>query len=254
MAFPDWFDDKFGPHTIDLYEEEIARTPEQLAALRKLLGEAGAGIILDLCCGWGRHSLPLARMGYRVAALDGSSYFIRRLHSDMRPEDRGKLFPLRGDMRSLPLAGCTVRAAIQMYTSFGYCTDPADDLLTLREIYRVLAPEGAYLLDLINWTLARQAFDGRYQESYSKFDVVEECRVDPGTNLLHIRRALLFRDGSRLHTYEFEIRMFDQATLAGLLKEAGFEILDFWGGFDRSDYDPANSYRMIALCRKKRSR
>jgi len=251
MAFPDWFDDKFGPHTIDLYEEEVARTPEQIAVLRRLLGAPGEGIVLDLCCGWGRHCLLLARLGYRVAAVDGSAYFLSRLRSDMRLEDRGRLFPLRGDMRELPLAAGSVAAAIQMYTSFGYGTDPEDDRRVLAEVYRLLAPGGMYLLDLINWTLARRAFDGRYEESYSKFDVVEDCRIEPGTNLLRIKRALVFRDGAPAHIYEFEIRMFDRDELAGLLENAGFAILDFWGGFDCRAYDPDRSYRMIALCRKR---
>jgi SAM-dependent methyltransferase len=136
-----------------------------------------------------------------------------------------------------------------MYTSFGYGTESQDDRRVLNEVRRVLRPDGFYLLDLINWTLARRAFDGKYEESYPNFDVVEECRIDHGTDILRVRRALLYRDGRRPHIYSFEIRMFDQAGLTDLLKMTGFRLLELWGDFDRSPYSPQKSYRMIAVCR-----
>ena len=36
------------------------------------------GIILDLCCGIGRHSVPLADKGYNVIGVDISPVFIKR--------------------------------------------------------------------------------------------------------------------------------------------------------------------------------
>ena len=209
MAFPEWFNDKFGPHTIELYEGELRHTRRQVEALSRLFEKAGPYPLLDLCCGWGRHALPLARMGYSVVGLDGCSYFLERIEP-LSSRAKGNLWLVRGDMRSLPFEGRTFAAVFQMYTSFGYGRDPRDDLRVLREVRRVLRPGGVYLLDLINWTLAQEAFNGRFEESYSSFDVVEDCRIEPGGNLLTVKRALLFRDGRKPHIYSFEIRMFDQ--------------------------------------------
>lgn len=251
MAFPVWFDQKFGPHTEDLYRDELRNTTSQVEALASLAGSSASGTLLDLCCGWGRHALGLSRRGYRVVGLDGSRYFIEKLAKDMLPSDRCRLAPLRGDMRCLPLAGESMAMAYQLYTSFGYGTDSSEDMEVLAEVLRVLRPGGTYLLDLINWTLARRAFDGKFEEEYDEFDVVEECRIDPETEILRIRRALLYRDGRRPHIYEFEIRMFDRAGLTSLLEKAGFRVVDFWGEFDRTRYSPQRSLRMIALCRKE---
>ena len=252
MAFPAWFDDKFGPHTIELYQDEIRHTPVQLIALQELLGGIGQFPVLDLCCGWGRHALPLAVMGNRVVGLDGSSYFLQRAAGVSRTGMKGSLVLARGDMRCLPFADRTFAAAFQMYTSFGYGTDSRDDDLVLGEVARVLRPEGIYLLDLINWTLARKAFDGKYEETYPNFDVVEDCRIEPKSNLLRVQRALLWRDGRRPHIYGFEIRMFDQAEIACLLERAGFKVTGMWGDFDRSAYVAAKSYRMISVCRREK--
>ncbi len=251
MAFPAWFDQKFGPHTVPLYRDEVRNTDAQVESLADVAGSAAAGPLLDLCCGWGRHARALARRGYRVVGLDGSRYFLEKLSAEMTSADRPHLAPVRGDMRCLPLAAGSMASVFQLYTSFGYGTAAPDDMEVLSGVYRVLKPGGCYLLDMINWTLARRAFDGNFEEEYEEFDVVEQCRIDPRLDLLRIKRALLYRDGRRPHIYEFEIRMFSRARLAAMLEEAGFRVVDFWGNFDRGSYRAERSLRMIALCRKE---
>lgn len=248
MAFPDWFESKFGPHTVELYRDEVRQTGAQVEALARFLGEPAGAPVLDLCCGWGRHALPLAGMGFPVTGLDGCAYFLEKLRSDAGGKSPIPL--LRGDMGVLPLADSSFRAVYQMYTSFGYGTEPEDDRRALGEIARVLRPGGVYLLDLINWSLARRAFDGVYEDNYGSFDVVEDCRIEPG-NLLRMKRALLYRDGSAPHIYSFEIRMFELETLRDLLASAGLVTVDVWGDFDGRAYDPARSYRMILISRKE---
>ncbi|MEA2063132.1 MAG: class I SAM-dependent methyltransferase [Gemmatimonadota bacterium] len=250
MAFPDWFNLKFCEYTPELYRDEVSQTGHQVEALASFLGAPADAPLLDLCCGWGRHAVPLAEKGYKVVGVDGSACFLERVQREPALPAGACLSLVRGDMRRLPLKDISCAAAIQMYTSFGYGTDPADDMRVLRQVHRVLEPGAYYLLDLINWTVARRAFDGNFEQEYPSFDVVERCRIDPKKDLLHIKRALLFRDGRPAHIYEFEIRMFDSDTLCGLLTEAGFRVQDIWGDFDCSQYRPDRSCRMITVARK----
>jgi len=250
MAFPEWFDAKFGPYTRELYSDETPRSAAQVEAVSALLGPPGELPLLDLCCGWGRHAVLLAEKGYRVVGLDGCRYFLEQIPREASAAAKENLSPVMGDMRRLPLREGSFAAVIQMYTSFGYGTDPEDDRRVLGQVRRVLVPGGCYLLDLINWTLARRAFDGTFEQAYPSFDMVEECRIEPDGNLLRIRRALLFRDGRKAHIYEFEIRMFDAGNLKRMLAEAGFKVIDLWGDFDRSSYRPNQSYRLIAVATK----
>ncbi|MBN2288209.1 MAG: class I SAM-dependent methyltransferase [Candidatus Glassbacteria bacterium] len=249
MTFPEWFNDKFGAYTREIYRDEVPASGAQAEAVSALLGPPGDLPLLDLCCGWGRHAAPLAGKGYRVVGLDGCRYFLEQVPETGTGSSGGSISAVRGDMRELPLRDGSFGAVIQMYTSFGYGTDPEDDRRVLGQVYRVLADRGCYLLDLINWTVARRAFNGKYEQAYPSFDMVEDCRIGP-ENLLRVKRALLFRDGRKAHIYEFEIRMFGVEDLTVMLEDAGFRVVGLWGDFDRSPYQPHRSYRMIAIAVK----
>ena len=96
--------------------------------------------VLDVPCGQGRHAHLLAEAGFRVDGLDYSAHLLARAR------DRGTgptLRYTRGDMRQLP-ARWTGRfdAVVNLFTSFGFFTDPDDDARVVREFARVLAPRG----------------------------------------------------------------------------------------------------------------
>ena len=78
----EWWEDIYNRQIyFDLYEEEDTRLAEkevqQVVTLLHPLDEAH---ILDLCCGYGRHSIPLAQRGFHVTGVDISGKQIQTLH------------------------------------------------------------------------------------------------------------------------------------------------------------------------------
>ena len=57
--------------------------------------------MLDLCCGWGRHVVPLAQQGMRVTGLDLSAYHLKLAKAAAR-EAGVEIDLFRGDMREIP--------------------------------------------------------------------------------------------------------------------------------------------------------
>lgn len=87
--------------------------------------------ILDCPCGQGRHAHLLVEAGYDVAGLDYS----RALLALARQRGTGRALRYKqGDMRALP-ARWTRRfdAVVNLFTSFGFFTDPKDDVRVIRE-------------------------------------------------------------------------------------------------------------------------
>jgi SAM-dependent methyltransferase len=122
-------------------------------ALDRLLGALGAelprdGVVVDIGCGIGRLTRPLAERSRHVIALDVSSEMLTRaqeLNSALDNVDW-----VHGDGASLaPLADASVDACIS-HVVFRHIPDPAVTLGYVREMGRVLRPGGFAAFELSN--------------------------------------------------------------------------------------------------------
>lgn len=141
----DWWKTYFDSQYLLEYEPlfSLERDRQEVARLIEILGLPSGSRILDVPCGQGRHAHLLAEAGFDVDGLDYS----RELLDRARQRGTGaRLRYTRADMRRLP-ARWTARfdAVVNLFTSFGFFADPADDKRVIAEFARVLAPGGALI-------------------------------------------------------------------------------------------------------------
>ena len=141
-----WYDDFFTELPNAFWRAAVP--PEATAAeidfLVRATGLRAGHRVLDVCCGSGRHVLPLARLGCRVTGIDVSAEAIahaRRSAADERLEVDLRV----GDVRNLP-ADERVDLAICMGNAFGYL-DHAATQVFLADLARIVVPGGALVLD-----------------------------------------------------------------------------------------------------------
>jgi D-alanine-D-alanine ligase len=186
--------------------------------------------ILDLCCGQGRHSLELAKRGFKnVEGLDRSHYLIQKAKAQVKKEG----LPLKyreGDARKLPYPPDTFDVVLLLGNSFGYFETVHDDLRVLKEIFRVLKPWGRFLIDVSDGTYLREHFQPRSWEWIDK-------------NLFVCRERSLALDGQRLISREvvthvdkgvivdqlYAERLYTRENLHKLLNTAGFSEITSHG-------------------------
>lgn len=106
-------------------------------------------IILDLACGYGRVTLPLAKGGYHITGIDISKDLI------LDARRNAKLLGLHinfdiGDMMKLPYVNKSFDKVFCMWNSFNSLLTKKDQLTALNEAYRVLKPGGRMFVVLIN--------------------------------------------------------------------------------------------------------
>jgi len=205
-------------------------TRKEIDFFAEVLGLAPEDKILDLCCGQGRHSLELARRGYKnVEGLDRSHYLIHRAKTQARKE--GLLLKFReGDARRLPYPHDSFEGVTLLGNSFGYFETVHDDLRVLKEIFRVLQPWGRFLIDVADGAYLRENFQPRSWEWIDK-------------NLFVCRERSLALDGQRLISREvvthvdkgvivdqlYAERLYTRENLLDLLKTAGFTNITVHG-------------------------
>ena len=67
-----WYEDLFNRQTfLDLYAKQDSRLAvQEVDGLISLLNLQAGQTILDVCCGYGRHAIELAKRGHRVTGVD----------------------------------------------------------------------------------------------------------------------------------------------------------------------------------------
>lgn len=142
----------------DHYDAFVADTPLcQLDAqiLDKSLPGVGADrpeVVLDLGCGSGRSSLPLAERGYFVVAVDLS---LRMLQVMMKKVSQssvsGSVHPVRANLVELDcFAEHSADHAICLFSTLGMIQGSENRREMLRHVARIVRPGGSFLVHVHN--------------------------------------------------------------------------------------------------------
>ena len=120
-------------------------TRKEVAYLKRLVNKKSR--ILDLCCGYGRISIPLAKQGYNVQGIDLTPNLIKKAKETARKEKVKIAFRI-GDMRKLPYKDNSFDAIFCLWTAFAELIKREDQVKSLKEMFRVLSPKGIVFIDL----------------------------------------------------------------------------------------------------------
>jgi SAM-dependent methyltransferase len=241
-----WWQKFFDQHYVKDYQELEKRSSKEVDSIIQMLDLKPKAKVLDLCCGYGRHSIELAQRGYKVTGYDLSDFFLKKA------EETSKALKLKirfkkGDMRRLPFKD-QFDAVVNMFTSFGYFDKETDDLKVLRGVCRVLKKDGLFLMDLKNREQLIRNFARRRWHPEKDFTVLEDNFFDLFTGRWESTRTIVFGNGKRSE-YSFSLRLYTFAEMLSLLKKAGFLLEAVYGDFDFIEYS-LDSPRMILISRK----
>jgi ubiquinone/menaquinone biosynthesis C-methylase UbiE len=232
-ADPNWFDGFFEHEWLD----EIAlHLPEEGASgqvdfVVEQLGLTPGARVLDVACGHGRHSLELARRGFRVTGVDLSSRSLELAREAAERESLDVEF-VRRDARELDF-DAEFDAAINLYSSvIGYFQDDADNQEVLNRVARALVPGGRFLIDTVNgFALGRRYQDTMWNDLESGGVMLHRGSFDLLTGRNEVVWTFVRQDGGRSEL-RHSLRVYAPHELARMLETAGFTVVGSWGGFD----------------------
>lgn len=251
MSEQPWYVEFFGEDYLRMYTPLLTpeRTEEEVAFVVERLGLPPGSAILDLCCGHGRHSIPLAQRGYQVTGLDLSQVFLAKAQADA--EEAGvQVRWVHSDMRQIPFEA-EFDAVINMFTAFGYLESDHEDRKVLRQVCKALKPGGRFLIETINREYIMRHFlpydISRHEDGLV---VLNERYFDLLTSRLAVRVTMIEPDGAR-REYGHALRFYTLTELAHMLAAAGLWLEGYYGDLDGSDLT-LDSRQMIILSRKVR--
>jgi SAM-dependent methyltransferase len=139
-----WFETFFHGVALDMWREAISpeQTRGEVAFLEKTFGAQTR--LLDVPCGNGRHSIELARRGFRVTGVDLSKEALAEARANAKTAGLPVEF-IHGDMRRLDWEG-EFDGAFCMGNSFGYF-EFGEMIAFVEGLARALKPGGRFVIE-----------------------------------------------------------------------------------------------------------
>jgi ubiquinone/menaquinone biosynthesis C-methylase UbiE len=256
MAIPEgWqgWDDYAG-----FYDWENAQTLDRRdVRFWQRMAARARGPVLELGCGTGRVTIPVARSGARVIGVDRSSEMLgRAIKRSRRARLKGHVSWLRGDIRQLPFRN-SARFDLVMapYGIVQSLVRESDLRATLASVNRVLARGGVFGVDLVPdlpvWKEYRNKvrFRGSRRGGKARVTLIESVRQDRAKRLtIFDQEYIEHRRGvCKSRRFSLVFRTLTVPQMTNRLERAGFRIRAVLGDYSGEPWDPrANVWLILA--------
>ena len=213
--------------------------------------------ILELCCGTGRLTIPIAQLGYNITGLDFTASMLEQAR---KKASRAKLSIdfVQGDMRSFELSERFDLIFIP-FNSIHHLYTNNDLFNTLRSVKRHLKEDGLFLLDCFNPDIAFMTQSQHELKDISSY-TTQDGRV------VQIKEIMNYHSSTQINRIEWhyyingefdsiqklDMRMFFPIELDTYLTSHGLEIAQKFGNFDQQEFTD-HSQKQIYVCRLKSS-
>jgi len=225
-----WYEDFFQGVALDLWRRAISadQTKAEAAFLAKALKAKRNGKLLDVPCGNGRHSLELAKRGFRMTGLDISEEFIQEAQNLSKAQ--GALIEwVLGDMCQIQRIS-EFDGAFCLGNSFGYF-DYQDMLAFLRRLARALKPGARFVFD--SHMAAESILPNlREREWFQVDDILLAMENSYRVELGCVETQYTFVKSGKVENRTSLHWVYTLAEIRRMLENAGFSILETHGGID----------------------
>lgn len=242
-----------------LYDYEYRRRRADISFYRELARRLPAGApILDLGCGTGRLTIPLARDGHPVVALDQAPAMLDRLRQRAAAAPAavaGRIEPVAGDLRTFDV-GRRFGLIIAAFNVVEHLYTRVELAAFLARVAAHLEPTGTLAFDVqmpdLGWLIRdpeRRWARTRFTHPTTGRQIVYSTNhdYDPVTQIALIRIYYEPLEGGPTRVVKLSQRKFFPAELEALLAASGFRLVERYGDFGGAPLDGA-AMSQVLVC------
>jgi SAM-dependent methyltransferase len=212
------------------------------------------GRILELCCGTGRLTLPLAKEGHNISGVDFTASMLAQ--AKVKAEEEGlDIAFIEADIRNLDLSEQYDLIFIP-FNSIHHLYKNEDLFSAFQVVKKHLKDGGTFLLDCFNPNI-RYIVEGEKEQQK-----IAEYTTSDGREVL-IKQSMRFENQTQINRIEWhyyingvfdstqnlDMRMYFPQELDAYLKWNGFNIVHKFGSFEEEAFSN-DSDKQIFVCQK----
>lgn len=234
----DWY--KYG-WTLDIKNQSwVEDTDNQVEFIIKAMGLKGHERILDLACGYGRHSLAFARRGYEVVGVDITHVYVGDGNRQAALEQLPAVF-IESDIRDVSYDN-EFDVVINMGDgAIGYLENEEENLKIFDVIAKALKPGGKHFMDIMSADYADAHFPCQLWDAGLKGLTISKFEWDKTTSIM-LYGQNDFEYGKELPVPVFDkgnpTRLYHAYEADDIMKNRGMKTVAKYGRFDGT---PASS-------------
>ena len=223
---------------------------------KKWLPENKSAKILELCCGTGRLTLPIAKDGYDISGVDYTSSMLERAKVKASEAGLGINF-IEADIRTLNLQEKFDLIFIP-FNSIHHLYKNEDLFKALKVVQNHLKEKGLFLLDCFNPNI-QYIVEGEKGEK-----IIAEYTTIDGKEVL-IKQTMHYESATQINRIEWhyfingefhsiqnmDMRLFFPQELDSYLEQAGFNVIHKFGSFKEDIYSNDSEKQIYVLAFNK---
>jgi len=210
--------------------------------------------VLELGCGTGRITIPIAKEGYEIIGLDLSDRLLKRAYEKTTKENLDIEW-VKGDMRDFSLDK-RFNLIFIPFNSIHHILTLKDMEKVLDNVRKHLKPDGRFIVEFFNPDLEILNRDPAEEHEVTEYEspmtndkvkITEITDYERAKQLMHL--SWFYDSESNKRERDWTIRVWFPKEVDAVLKYNGFEIEKKFGDFDGSPMTN-NSAQQIVVCKK----
>ena len=222
------------------------------------LAGAQPGRVLELGCGTGRLTVPVAKTGARIIGIDRSQPMLARGRQRLRRARLKNASVLLGDIRHLPFRRRSGFSLVMApYGMLQSLTRERDLRATIASVHGVLPRGGLFVVDLVPDLPRWNEYERRTSLSGTRgrrttLTLIESVRQDRERGLTTFDHEYVERRGAQRHVHHFSLtfRTLSVPQMRRRLEAGGFTVTAVLGDYRGGPWDDRSDVWVIVAARR----
>ncbi len=249
MHWTEEFFDEYYLKSNDTLTDEN-HTKKEIDFILKKINPKKNAAILDLACGYGRHSIELAKRGF--TNVTGSDFKLPFIEIARKNAEKMEIKPEFKQENMLDFDGDRQYDLIyNLFSSLFYFNDK-HNLSIIGHVFKALKENGYFVIDYFNpFSFLKKDIKRHWFITADETIILEKYAHNPVSGMISFERLIITPDGQRVKRM-YHLRDYSVAELRYHFENTGFEIIDVCGDFEGNKYGLDSPRQIFVLLKPKR--